>query len=105
MELSNKITTKLFVGCHITPEMRLHLNKSKEWKQLAVTPMEIREIKIQEIHYQGKDYFGFYLSDNTAKVIQLQNMKATIQSILKNFCPEYHVDSPHVYVLPQVFIA
>lgn len=105
MELSNKITAKLFVGCHITPEMRLHLNKSKEWKQISVIPIEIREVNIQEIHYQGKDYFGFYLSDHTAKIKELQNMKTSIQSILKNCCPEYHVTSPRVYVLPQIFIA
>lgn len=105
MKLSSKITAKLFIGCHITSEMRMHLSKSNEWKQLSIIPIEIREANIQEIHFHGKDYFGYYLLSDIVLLAELKEIKLHIQSLLKTFCPEYQVDSIKVYILPQVFVS
>ncbi len=105
MEISSKITTKIFVGCHITSELRMHLSKSKEWKQLSVVPIEARESKIQEIHFKDKDYFGYYLIQDAIQISELQKIKTSIQLILKKYCPGYEISSLKVYALPQLFVA
>lgn len=83
----------------------MHLNKSEEWKQITVIPLETREIKIQEIHFKGKDYFGHYLLSDTIQITELQKIKTSIQLILKKYCSDYLTDSLKIYVLPQVFIS
>lgn len=105
MELSNKISAKLFIGCHITSEMRMHLSKSKKWRQLSIIPIETREANIQEIHFQGKDYFGYYLLTDIVPTTELKKIKPHILSLLKIFCSEYQVDTLKVYILPQIFVS
>lgn len=105
MKISEKITVKIFAGCLMPSDLRLHLSKSKEWQLISVIPLESREIRLQEVHFQGKDYLGYYLEDDLIQIKDLQEIKTAIQLFLKRFCPEYQAVDLKVYVIPQIFVA
>lgn len=105
MKLTDKTTCKIFIGCHFTSEMKMHLSKNRAWKLNSVIPVEMREIQIQEIPFQGKEYLGLYMLTDHIDMAELQKIKTSIQSLIKHYCPEYLMPLPKVYVFPQIFVA
>lgn len=105
MNISAGITVKMFVGGLLTAEIKMHLDKSQEWKQISIIPKELREAQIQQIHFQNKDYLGYFLTDDSIAINELQNVKSAIYSFLKKTCPKFQIDTFKVYVFPQVFIS
>lgn len=101
--LTNSVTTRLFTGCHINSEIRMHLNQSIQWKHVILIPSSERNL--QEIHYRGKEYFGLYVESQKISLIDLTNIQQTIKDELKNYCPDFDPELIKVCIFPQVFIA
>lgn len=105
-DTSNKVTTKIFAGCHITSEIRMHLNQSIQWKNAVIlAKTSSSNPGIQEVHYHGKDYFGHYTTSNSLIVNDLITFQSSIRQQLKNYCPTLEVENIKICVFPQVFIA
>ncbi len=100
--LEGKVTTKLFAGFLLNPEIKMLLNLSREWKQASFTKNEGR---LSEAHYQGKDYLGFYLSPEKITLVQLKELETQVRTRLKSYCPGLDADEIKMYIFPQVFVA
>lgn len=102
--LKTQITTRLFVGCVITSELKMHLNKSIKWKHTNIlaskSPTDLRGI-----HHAGKDYIGLYSDQDKYTVAELKKLLDTIKQQLKIYCPEIDIEKVKSTVFPQVFIA
>lgn len=103
-DTSSKITTKIFAGCHISSEIRMHLNQSIQWKNATIlaTPSNPG---MQEINYHGKSYIGQYTSHKTLIINDIVTSQQNIRDQLKIYCPTLEVENIKIYVFPQVFIA
>jgi hypothetical protein len=99
--MTNPITIKLFAGCPINAEMRMHLNQSIQWKHAEI----LNEGCLKEVHYHGKDYFGLYIDHQNISTQNLTAIQQSIQESLKNYCPDLDTESAKVCIFPQVFIA
>ncbi|HEV8053061.1 MAG TPA: hypothetical protein VGP47_11255 [Parachlamydiaceae bacterium] len=105
-DLSNKVTTKIFAGCHINSEIRMHLNQSIQWKNATIlASSSCSDPIMKEIHYHGKDYFGLYTQNKTLILMDLPNIQQNIRDQLKIYCPTLEVENIKICIFPQVFIA
>lgn len=105
LELENKVTVKLFVGCHLNSEIRMLLNQSKLWKQTAIMPSRKNGKELLEVHFHGKDYFGRHLPSEKVTLVELRETEDLVKDRLKAYCPEYDAESIKICIFPQVFVA
>lgn len=105
-DTSHKVTTKIFIGCHITSEIRMHLNQSIQWKNASILNSASSSTpELQEIHYHGKEYLGLYSPNKTLTIKDLTTEQNNILYQLKKYCPTLEVENIKIYVFPQVFVA
>ena len=60
------ITTKLFIGCQLGPELRIQLNQSLAWKQSRLGSCEANEPV--EVQFENRHYLGFFVDQDRARV-------------------------------------
>lgn len=101
-DLLNKISIKLFAGCDINSEIRMHLTHSIQWKHAALTSSKEG---LQIACYKGKNYFGFYLEQKKLTLNELKEIQQTIRKELKIYCPDLEIENIKICIFPQVFIA
>lgn len=99
-ELSSKVTTRLFAGCCINSEIRMHLNQSIQWKHATILTEGL-----QETHYHSKDYLGLYLESKLLTTNDLNKIQQNIRDQLKIYCPSLETENITICIFPQVFIA
>ena len=102
--VESKISSKLFVGCQITSEVRMHLNQSIQWKHAGIISTN-SGVRLQQVHFHGKDYFGFYVADQMISLFALKELQQKIRQELKGYCPDLETETISVCVFPQVFVA
>jgi hypothetical protein len=67
MSAQTGITTKLFVGTQIRPDLRLQLDQSPLWKQIqAVGSAESEEL--EELNWRGKVYIGCFVHGDSVSL-------------------------------------
>lgn len=103
VNLTSKVSERLFLGCPLTSELRMHLNQSILWKhqKIAADP----GLKIQEVHYEGKDYLGIYLKLEKISLSDLEKQKLFLSEKIKEFCPKFSPEGLGFFVFFQVFIS
>jgi hypothetical protein len=99
-----KVTTKIFVGCPITTELKMYLNQSIKWKHVNILTTKDAE-DLAEVHYHGKDFIGRYAAHDHLTVTQLEDLDKSIKQQLAIYCPQYDTGKADPVVFPQVFIA
>lgn len=97
------ISTKLFIGCHISPDLRIKLNQSLAWKQSRLdAPSGLEPI---ELRHDNKDYLGFFISDNSTDLNALRHSGDQIRSAITRYCDGYPTDKINLFLFPQVFVS
>lgn len=96
------IVLKLFAGFPLKSEIKMHLQKSPEWKQDRL--FQTTESLI-EIHYEGQDYIGRFLGEHKITLNQLYEDEATLRKILQNYCPKCNLDKIGLRIFSQLFIS
>jgi hypothetical protein len=96
-----KIKTALFLGCHVTPDLRISLNQSIAWKNAKIAI----EGELKEQRHQGKDYLGIFLSPEQNTLPAIREVEKHIRSRLHNYCPNHNTDSLPIYLLSIVLVA
>lgn len=97
------ISAKLFIGCHLSPDLRIQLNQSLAWKhsrlhtEPGVEPVEIR--------HEGRDYLGFFLPRERAELLEVRANASPIRDAICRYCQKYPVDRLRLYVFPQLFVS
>ena len=102
--IENKISSKLFVGCQINSEVRMHLNQSIQWKHAGIISTN-SGVRLQQVHFHGKDYFGFYVADQKISTLDLKELQQRVRQELKGYCSDLETEILPVFVFPQIFIA
>lgn len=102
INVENRVTVRLFAGCLLNSELRMHLNQSQPWKQASILP----EAKnLLEVHFQNKDYIGQYLIFDKLSIFDLKNIEISIKKTLSSYSGDYNIDSLKICVFTQLFIA
>lgn len=104
IETDSCMTSRLFVGYSLHPELKLQLSQSPHWKEAKILRHNESE-ELLEIHYQAKDYIGRFLTKESLTLSELKQVEADIQSRLKKHCPLFPIDKLNIWVLTQVFIS
>lgn len=103
MQVEDKIQFKLFVGCVITPELRMQLNQSPLWKQVKIAPSI--HAGLNETHYRQKNYIGLFLTQDKINLSELKQIETQITHALKSYCPQFASEKIRILVFSQVFIS
>ena len=98
----NGIEFKLFVGCPINAELRLHLDRSSLWKEAKI--LQSSEDLI-ETHFNQKEYIGFFLKQDKPTLSELQEIEMKILQTLKSYCPQFASEKIRILVFSQLFIS
>jgi len=99
-----KPSSKLFIGYRITPEIRMHLSQSAQWKHAVISPNKQGQ-ELQEVHFGGQDYIGSYLTQEMVSLNELQITEAFVKQRFSSYCSNYTIENARVCVFAQVFIA
>lgn len=101
--LENKVRFKLFLGCVITAELRMHLQQSLLWKQAKIGLHDQEDLI--ETHFNHKDYIGFYHPQDKVSFPNLKEIENHILEKLKSYCPHFPSEKIRILVFSQVFIS
>lgn len=101
----NGITVKLFAGFPLKSEIKMHLEKSAEWKQSRLFIGSDNKEGLIEVHYEGLDYIGRFLGEHKIPLNQLITDEAAIRKSLQNYCPKCNLDKINIRIFPQIFIS
>jgi len=102
--VENAINAKLFVGCHINGEVRMHLNESESWLQ-AKTQVSGKASPLVQAHFQQHDYIGRFCDNKCLSINELNEIESEVRSHLVEYCPKLDVNKLAMIVIPQVFIS
>lgn len=102
--IKSALSIRLFVGCPLNSEIKMHLNQSRQWKQTTISPHRNNK-ELIEIHHQGKDYLGYHLDLEKATLADLKQIEEHVKGQLQIFCPDLEIEKIKVCIFPQVFIA
>lgn len=99
---ANEVVIKLFAGIPVKPDLKLQLQQSKSWQQTCILRPEQRDII--QIHYQGRDFIGNFLTQKRPTLSDVRISDAHIRRCLSLYCPNFPQDELSVYIFPQAFI-
>lgn len=102
MAAQSGISTKLFVGTQIRPDIRLQLDQSVLWKRLQA----VRETgELEELSWRGKSYIGLFVHSPAITLDDLIAAENTVRERLLAYLDDFDVSKLPVLVFPQTFIA
>lgn len=98
--MSDRISTKLFLGGLLTTELKFQLDRNPEWtQQQTYHPNHFKLIQ-----HNQKEYLGIYLSPPPYPLNDLKESVETLKNDLQKFCPKFSLDNWTVTIIPQVFV-
>ena len=97
------ITLRLFIGCLISSELRMHLAHSSKWKELKFT-LENAPQQMQLVHFKKKEYIGHYLDNALLSLKDVAHYEKLLRSALQEICPEYPHEKLTLRIFSQPFI-
>ncbi|MDP1834846.1 MAG: hypothetical protein Q8K75_02860 [Chlamydiales bacterium] len=100
-ETTQKITTKLFIGCHLTPDIRMTLNQSSAWKNAKISI----DGELKEQRHHGKDYIGLFVHGEHITLPHLREAEGLVRNKLREYSPTHNTDSLPVYLLSIVLVS
>lgn len=104
MSDKSHIGAKLFVGCLMNGELRMHLNGSELWKQ-AKLQLKGTETTLTQTHFEQHDYIGIFSAKNPLTVEELRTLETTLRSQLHLYCPKLDVAKIKLNLFTQLFIS
>lgn len=98
------ITFKLFAGFTVNSELRMHVKMSKKWKEHEIVQKKTPD-DLQLVHFNEKDYLGYYLEPSIISMQDLSSLEKKIRSAFEDFFPKYQSDSLSLCFFAQAFIS
>lgn len=100
--LQNQLIVKLFVGCVLTSEVRMHLHESPAWKQALIAPAHERDLV--EIRFQGEQYLGRFVEKQELPLHELKTIEQQVRGSIQTYCPQLNLERLSCCVFPQIFL-
>ena len=101
--MKESIQVRLFIGCVINSEMRLHLSLSQLWQNDKLFNQR-EELALKEISYQSKEYIGILLATSHIAFEQIQIKTEFIRQKLEQYCTAVCYETLKIVLLPQIFL-
>ena len=96
------VTTKIFIGCQVTPDISIALRNSAAWhedKNFGGND------KLQIINHNGKEYLGTFLASNKIILPEFKTQEQEVLKKIEQYCPELSVSGIVLKIFPQLFIS
>lgn len=100
MNMSENVSAKLFVGVQNHGEVKSLLNHSPQWKEAKL----FQNHPLIEIHFQEKEYVGFFVSPPLSYV-DLKEKEKDLKNQLIYYCPKLQVEKQKIYLFSQLFLS
>ena len=102
-ESASQLTTCLFLGIRLTPDVGMALNQSSEWAQDQISaPTEGVALKKQR--FQGKEYLGVTLDSSAVITEDLFQLEKEIRTQVAHYCPKLNGNGLRMYTFAQVLV-
>jgi hypothetical protein len=103
--VGSHVIVKLFIGCAVTPEVKMHLTQSNSWKQANI--MRGREEGIlSQTHFHQHSYIGLYADEQHLTLAEVRSLQHLIQQQLSAYCPKMSgINKLPLYIFPQFFVS
>jgi|SaaInlStandDraft_3_1057020.scaffolds.fasta_scaffold109419_2 hypothetical protein len=96
-------TTNIFIGYHLTTEIKIHLDGSTAWKHAQALTYH-QDLFIRTIHQEGKDYIGLYLDKEYAPLDELHTAQDLLADKIRSYCPALPAKALKPVVFAQLFV-
>jgi len=93
------IKAQIFMGFLQNKELKVHLNKSLEWKEAKIGLSS----PLQETRWADNDYIGIFLP-STLEYHFLKKKELEIKSQLQSYCPKLNLDNHPVCLFSQILL-
>lgn len=100
----NQIIIKVFVGFQYTIDLKMQLTQKSEWKQASVAKEKDTE-NLSVVRYNDSEYIGKYFDYSMLTMKDIRENAKEVKMLLRNFVPEYDVDTLKINLFPQVFVS
>lgn len=100
--VQNQVILKLFIGCPLTSEVRMHLNESRLWGQAVIAPLQERELL--ETRFQQQEYLGRFFDSDMLALDQIKAIENSLRKNIHTYCPKFNADKLIFCVFPQIFV-
>ena len=98
--MMSSMTTKLFIGCVLTSEIKMLLDKNRSW-HIDTTGFN-SELPLTKIHYQQKEYIGCFINKEKPSVNELIDADTILEKLIEKYCGQIKIKT---IIFPQIFIA
>ncbi len=103
-DVQQGLKLRVFVGCLIDSEVRMHLAYSDVWKREQVIRTDEGET-LDKIKHEEKEYVGHTIDHATLSLDEVHEHEQYVRRALSRYCPELDVDKFKISVISQLFLA
>lgn len=93
------VQIRIFLGCILNKEVKLHLQQSSKWKEAKL----VGEPILIETRWQEKEYIGCYIP-SLLTYDQLKEKEREVKTQLQIYCPKLNLDKHSIYLFSQLFL-
>ncbi|MEC7840043.1 MAG: hypothetical protein VX777_08395 [Chlamydiota bacterium] len=104
IDIQDRITVRMFVGCLVSSDIKHQLSQSLSWKESQIVSSKSCR-KLEETHYQGKYFLGYFIDDSGSTLSEIEELKKEIEAKITKFCEGYTLNKLKFFVFPQVFVS
>lgn len=97
----SNLTSKLFVGCLISPDMLYALGKNAQWKEELII-WQSNPLGMKAIRFEGQHYFGKYIEEAEVPLSKIKEIENEIRQILEKYFPEFS-NKKQIVIFPHFF--
>lgn len=98
------ITVKLFVGCLFSFDLKVALEKSREWKNSLLAQSLGKAPLLRDVRYEGREYLGAFLDEECVTIDLIEVMEAYILDTLSEYIDRSLCKKLKLYVFPQILV-
>ena len=98
----SSLLIKLYLGCPLTSEIRMHLKTSHLWNQALIVPKLERELV--ETRFQQQEYLGRFFDGEQLSLERLKAAEKEMRELIQSYCPKLNAEKLTFCVFPQIFL-
>jgi|GEM_PF-5773579 len=92
--------TRLFAGCLLTSEIKMHLRNSSAWHNAQLEPGHLITVP-----YESKEYLGRYLNKERHTIQDLKDVQMILNRTLAACCPDLAGREFEIKLFTHTFVA
>jgi hypothetical protein len=102
-QIKDKTATKLFLGCSLTSELKMHLNSSPEWLDTKIDSTHSDALK--EVPFENQKFVGLYLEEEKLTLDALKEHEAKLRLKIGSYCCRLDCSNLKCFIFSQFFIS